>query len=236
MFDSKSPVSPVWPVITWVSNPMLPNETGLVRAAGGAGFSSESQLMLCNVGDVGDAFGDSNCQSLKLLQPSEESVKFTVPEDRPLAVWLLRDTSSNRTLATINKPELWWSICHNPDHKGTAAGAAVGCQPGSILKVVGRSLAFGSDSSCIAYAQRATGANQAAVTLTPLTPGEAVTLHAFEASCYSASFALPASIHAGTYQIAISNNLRGSRYYASDDVYDGDPDQKSIEIMRTPQW
>jgi len=84
--------------VTWVSSPVLPNETALVSATSGAGFSNSSKLELCDIGT-----NPTHCELLELLQPWDRGTKFVVPAARPLRVWSLRNSTDTfkRELARL---------------------------------------------------------------------------------------------------------------------------------------
>ena len=187
--------------VIWVTNPIAQNQTAVLKTPAGADLSSTRSLSLCN----GDGSG---CEAVPLLQAWERSAKLRVPSGRaPGTVWSLRDGATE--LARLNEADPWNIMCHRSD---SAAGATdIGdpshCKAGaSTLRLFGRGLGWAADGSCANQTSAAPG--RTAVRLTPLSGGGApLTLTASAASCYAASFALPASILPGDYAAEVKNNL-----------------------------
>ena len=102
-FSSSAPPVPV----VWTSNPVLPNDTALVRTAGSNSGNNFSSLQLCAAS--GSASGSApRCEPVQLLQPWSQGFKFVVPPDMPLGAWfLMKQAGSNTTLTRLNDADPW---------------------------------------------------------------------------------------------------------------------------------
>ena len=140
---------PAPPVVIWTTNPVLPNETAVLKTPVGASFgSATASVMLCD----GDG---SACEDVALApgQAWERSAKFTIPAGRTTgAVWAVRARASNGTtvgLARLNDADPWNAACHNADvadpagSVGELVGDPTACKPGvSTLRIFGRGLGW----------------------------------------------------------------------------------------------
>ena len=164
------------PSIYWVSKPVLTNETVLVA---GAGLGS-SAISFCH---------DAACAQARRLPPAggeralawESSVQAVLPAGcRPC--WLAIG-SKPMTAVQVNAPEVAW--------------IPAGAEPGGILRVFGRALAW-RDERC---AEAASSPGPVATTTLRIS-GHSLT--AVRANCFEAAFELPESIAAGAHNLTVS--------------------------------
>jgi hypothetical protein len=246
------------PVVIWTSNPILPNETALLKTPVGASFSAGvgASVRLCD----GDG---SACEVVPLIQPWERSTKLLIPPTRSRGiVWSVRSnsgsssssssssshTSNHAELVRLNEADAWHSLCHLQDtHTARASiGDPTFCKPGvSTLRIFGRGLGWSADGSCAnqSFAAPALttarltaldggGGGGAAVGASP-TAGVPMTmvLSAAMSSCYSASFNLPSSLRPGNYTVEVKNTLKFATY---SQLGASDPTQAVVEIVAAP--
>eukprot|EP00041_Stephanoeca_diplocostata_P019765 m.429980 g.429980 ORF g.429980 m.429980 type:complete len:370 (-) comp21391_c1_seq1:3420-4529(-) len=199
--------------IVWTSNPVLPNETVLLRIATASSYNPSATLRLCA---SGSRIGCSDI--LPKIQAWSGGVKFIVPQSWAAvpAVWDLvsSDGVKQSVIASLNAAEVWWTICeetHASSSTDVLALPATACYPGkSSLRVIGRAIGFDA-SACYNFSVAQPG--MAHVRLAPLfAGGRALELEATIASCYTAVFDLPSTIAPGRYALSVKNALGGSRF------------------------
>eukprot|EP01050_Picozoa_sp_SAG11_P026699 SAG11_NODE_6493_length_1303_cov_1.672757_1_plen_363_part_01 len=137
-------------------------------------------------------------------------------------------------LAQLNHAELMWHQCVGSlGMKSAAAGNGLRCAPGSVLRLFGTGLAF-NGSRCAAYSPYVHGAGQqqqqeqsSSLRLTPerLRTAAPIQLASATASCYEATFMLPASLAPGSYTLEVKSNLPGATWQLA-----RDPDQRKLAI------
>ena len=199
------------PVIFWNSEGQLQNSTVLALGGSLAGAS----ITVC------DDPAHTVCQPATVLQSSEASIHFVLPVAGSNAAWFQacsHGTSTCSAWRAVNSPDVWWAV---GDQSHNASATAT---PGGWLRVYGRAIGFGADSSCASAntthpSPAVTGAT--AVTLTPVGPpgsGSALKIPARSASCYEATFAIPRTAAAGTYALEVTNGLPGARTNITHDL------------------
>ena len=100
---SSAPTPQERPVVVWTSNPVLPNDTALVRTAGSDKSNNFSSLQLC----APSTSAPPRCEPVELVQPWSQGFKFVVPPNMPLSAWHLKQAGSNTTLTSINDADPW---------------------------------------------------------------------------------------------------------------------------------
>jgi hypothetical protein len=162
--------------------------------------------------------------------------------------------------STINSPDVWWVQGDGSSSSAAVASssAGAGAGAGGWLKVYGRSIAFepnvcSSDLSTSAKstitltptAVHAAAAAAAAAVARDLgrdagasaralvgAGGGPISLVSSSASCYGATFAIPAGMPAGEYKATITNGVAGGVAVASNHVGEA----LAVTIVRAAQW
>ena len=235
--------------VVWVTNPVRPNETALLKTPFGASFFSAaaSAVSLC------DQANDQACRQVPLAQVWEGSAKFTVPPDLPVGVWsvLLRSAGAGGAeVARLNEADPWYHMCHDADDTPASSSGAppapTACKvapssssaTSSTLRIFGRGLGYRQLSQrhgfqCANLTMAAP--NLTTARLTPIGSGQAgpaVVLTATTSFCYSASFALPSSLVAGKYAVEVKHSMPGSTYQKLGST---DESEGAVTVTKAPQ-
>ena len=177
------------PVITWVSDPVRPDET-VVLLTEGCSANTVVEIGRASDGGAGKLLPGTSAPlqwtAIKPLQASRQCVKAVIPAKLTLAVFALRLREGSETSAPVyaNAPSVWWM-------QGDEGQRAT---PGGWLRVFGKCLAFGG-SRAQAVLRDAAGKE------TPL-PVRAADLWSLAAS-------VPATVSPGEYTVRVRNDLVG---------------------------
>jgi hypothetical protein len=211
--------APEAPTVVWLSSPALPNQTVVVRTAGGAGLSL-SELRLC-------WNNNTQCVSVQPFDVFDGGAKLVIPA----AIQLDRFDvfAGAHRIAVLNDPEVWWGACYDTA-SAQSQGAAARCKTGiSSLNIFGRNLAF-SDSSCVPFYD-ADAQHLSALLTNVLDPSVKIRIPTLKASCYTATFSLPSSLQAGNYTLSVrTNGLSSTSTFASSST------SPTIEVHAPPSW
>jgi hypothetical protein len=176
------------PHVFWASEPVRPDDTVLVQ---GSDFATGTSVEMVRLDDAkttapGELPRVSAWTAAALLQASEQSLKFVVPAAWKAGVFAYRlklgGTVSKPLL--LNAPDPWWV-------QGNEGEAAT---PGGWLRVQGKSLAIGGASVVRLESEK----------------GAAVLLPSEKADGFSARFAVPAGLAAGSYKVQVHNGCGGN--------------------------
>jgi hypothetical protein len=180
------------PHVFWASDPVVPNETVLLQGSG-LGKASVEISRLADASKGGSAAVASkpaaeSWMSVNVLQPCDESLKFVIPSDWKPGVFAVRVRAGDKsaTPLLLNAPDVWWI-------QGDEGKAAT---PGGWLRVMGKSLDFGSTVRA-----RFTSADNRVIEV----PADAE-----KSDGYSLRFAVPADMKPGMNTVSVSNGLGGS--------------------------
>ena len=168
------------PVVYWKSNPVRPNETVLIAGAGLNGATTEW------------------CHSSGACDPAsatvgESSVQAVLPRNCTAPCALRMATDHGTVSVDVNGPEVTWA-------RVVGHGDGSGANMSRLLRVFGRGLAWETDGvTCVSAAQPHTLGSSTILSLA----GVSLTTYG-DASCYEASFVLPASIPGGSNEVKAS--------------------------------
>ena len=166
--------------IFWLSDPVRPGETLVLQ---GANFRTNTMVEI----RPGTALTGAWTRA-EVLQRSEGNLKIVMPSDWPLCAFACRTTGSGDvgapSVSWVNVPDVWWL-------QGDAGETA---SPGGWLRVFGRNLNFGGQST---------------LGLSSETTGD-VKLGTTNADCFSLSFAIPENLKPGAYKVQVHNGLSGA--------------------------
>lgn len=179
------------PSVYWHAAPVAPSQATLFAGS----FGESPSVRLCS--------GPSGCTSwtpVELLDGWNESVKFAMPscDGGPCRFQICSDSCID--VADPNAPDVWFAMAHppllgttfSPVFSGPAAvlinGAAA---TRSVLRVVGRALAF-QDGQCV-FA----GARQANPSTVLLLSNDSTPIEALNATCFEATFDLTEAVQGG---------------------------------------
>lgn len=140
--------------------------------------------------------------------------------------------------AQLNHAELMWHQCVGSSetvNTTAAAGNGLRCAPGGVLRLFGKGLAF-TGSRCATYSPyvHSEGQQQNTTTLAYLrltlddsasSTGAPIELTSTTASCYDATFTLPASLAPGSYTLEVKSNLPSATWQVA-----RDPDQRTLPV------
>lgn len=212
--------------VIWTTNPILPNQTAILKTPAGAALSRSASigLSLCD----GDG---SSCENVPLIDAWERSSKLLIPGTRaPGVVWSLRDGAAE--LARLNEAEPWSHVCHRSDSSaGTNdVGDPSYCKAGvSTLRLFGRGLGWAADGTCSNQTSAAPG--RTVLRLLPTSGGDPRTLVSTTSTCYAASFELPSDLAPGDYSAAVKNSLRHATFAK---LGARDPSQAVVRVVAAP--
>ncbi len=173
--------------ITWVSDPVRPDETVLVR---GGGFGTQPVIEFARLDDGDPAAANSaalNWIKLPVLQASDDALKFIVPADVKPGVFECRVLADGATSEPVllNRPDVWWM----------QGDAGANSTSGGWLRVSGKCL--GTDAAKIRV--QLIHGNDAPISL------------AVENSDgWSLRCALPATFSPNIYSVRVHNGLGGA--------------------------
>ncbi|MCK5803325.1 MAG: hypothetical protein KAI66_10855 [Lentisphaeria bacterium] len=136
------------PIVFWTSDPVRPNETVLVAGSGfGDGAVVELVSLAAERGDVPSGAlvwpPGVDVVKVKPLQSSNESLKFVLPAESAVGVWLLRVRTKSDAVsppARLNAPSVYWL-------QGDAG--RVLASPGGWVRVFGRCMRLGESDPAL---------------------------------------------------------------------------------------
>lgn len=193
--DGTSPSEPniVRPLVHWVSNPTLANETVVVA---GSGFSNTTSVTLYRDpgGTVALPFDVDSvawANSVKFVLPAAATPPcFARLSPSPGA-------SSGYIVVPVNAPDIWWTSgsylpMTDPDSSRVAPSITPVVFPMGTLRVFGRSLGWSEDGlTCITAAADPAPNPATHITFLPNDGSPLVVVPAAGATCYEASFEVP---------------------------------------------
>jgi hypothetical protein len=164
----------------WGSDPVEPGETAIIF---GEGMSKAENVEVA----ILKGSNPKGWTELKPSQVSDRSVKFVIPEDWNLGIYVCRVKSGAGTSKELllNRPDLWWAQGDN----------GVTASPGGWIRVFGRCLSFEGTSSKLV--------------LRKLEMKERIELEINEISTYAISASIPAELPEGRYVVMAHNGLGG---------------------------
>ncbi|OGV66554.1 MAG: hypothetical protein A3K19_23865 [Lentisphaerae bacterium RIFOXYB12_FULL_65_16] len=176
------------PTVFWASDPIRPGETVL---ACGAGFGAAPQVVVGRLTDeapgqppAAEPPWPGDAQAASVFQPNDESVKFLLPSGLKTGVFAYRITAGDGTISRLlNVPVLWWA---QGDQGLTAS-------PGGWVRAFGKNFSL----------------EPAAKTRAALVGPRSITLDATEADGWAATFAVPADLTPGEYDLYLHNGFGG---------------------------
>jgi hypothetical protein len=190
LVESRGAAAP--PVITWVSDPVGPNETVVAM---GDGFG---QACTAEIGRLPDRPPAEPSKSgppeipqwttIQPLQSDNQCVKFVIPPDFQPGVYAFRVRSGDgvSNAKYINAPDPWWL---QGDQGETAS-------PGGWMRIFGRCLA--------------PKANRQVQVALVAADGKPLCLKAGAADDYAVRLSLPQDLAAGAYTVWVHNGLGGN--------------------------
>jgi len=176
------------PKVFWASDPVQPDETVLV-AGSGFGKSPVVQLVGLEDGIAGRAggpivwLGERKAVVVKILQPSDESLKFVVPAATKAAAWMFRvetqDAGASKPMR-LNCPTVYWMQGDTGLRKAS---------PGGWLRVFGRNVGSAGMGGCVQLRQE-----EETIDVTPTEP-----------TAWEVRAALPADMATGKWAVFVHN-------------------------------
>ncbi len=138
-------------LITWASDPVKPNEAVLVE---GWDFSQDLKVEIGRLAD-GETGSPSNKQYkveswhiVEAIQPDKNAFKFVLPDSLQQGIFVCRvKTKDGDDVHLINRPDPWWV-------QGNKAETA---NPGSWIRVFGKSLSFDNASPSLTIVKKGSG-------------------------------------------------------------------------------
>ncbi len=120
------------PQISWASDPVMPDETVLLR---GGGFGARPTVEFARPDDgnpEGAAPSALTWVKLPALQPAEDTLKFVIPSGVKPGLFFCRVVADVRrsTPVLLNRPDVWW----------LQGDAGAGVSPGGWLRLFGKCL------------------------------------------------------------------------------------------------
>ena len=197
--DAVAPPSP--PTVFWNSEGQEQNTTVLAMGGGLEGAVIQMQ----------DAASGRSLPAPQVLESWDKSVKFALPPAPGSIAYRFRACrggggSSSQAVCSgwrsVNSPDITWA---SGDRSANASSVATA---GGWLKIYGRSLGFTTGGQCATATVQVPGP-ASGTTATLSTGSTSIKLTPSAASCYDASFALPATIAPGQYNLSIVNRLSG---------------------------
>ena len=245
---SLAPAQSAAPTIFWHSEGQVGGSTVLALGGGLA----NTLIYVCA---GGSNFGHSNCETVTPDQGTswDGSVKFRLPGDPVVQPWSFRacvrsadDTDLVLSRAaqpagqcsawqTINVPALWWA--QGDASTGPRPRATAGVT--GWLRAYGRSLGVDSSGRCSASVRELVGPAQfTKAALVDSTNARTCVLETQAASCYDATFGIPACATPGNYTLQIvahDNRLNEPpRGGLMDQSFGGSP--ITVEILPARPW
>ena len=177
------------PVITWVSDPVRPDETALMLTEGCSESTVVEAARLDDTPTAGPGRRESPAlkwTAIKPLQASRHCVKAVIPTGWKPGVFALRlkEGADYSLVAYANVPTVFW-LQGDEGQRGT---------PGGWVRVFGRCLGFGG---------------KAEVRLRP-EKGLEVPLKVTQTTCWALTASLPGALASGEYSLLVHNGLGGS--------------------------
>lgn len=181
---------------TWISSPLLPNETALAMKVGPV---TPSSALLCPL-------PSGACLTTPCFNHTTSGTKFLLPASEPLAAYevsLCVDMEAKNCSATrlpLNTPRVLWT-------QATPGGDTA--VSGSTLRVFGHALAFDLAAKTCASAKTplATPTHVTAVLVPMVTGQRNWTLAVTNASCWDLTTTVPVGVPAGSYRLKVFNGL-----------------------------
>ena len=238
---------PVPPTIFWHSEGQVGGST-VLALGGGLG---DTLVHVCPAGTVS---GGAGCQTVTPDPDTswDGSVKFRLPGGPVVQPWSFRacahsaDDTPRRAAQpagpcsawhTINVPTLWWAqgdASTGPRPRATAGSTG-------WLRAYGRSLGVDSSGRCSPSVRELVGPAQStkAVLVDSTDPGRTCVLETRAASCYDATFAIPACATPGNYTLQLlahnsGASERGAVGGLMDLSFGGHP--VTVEILPPRPW
>ena len=177
------------PVITWVSDPVRPDETVLMLTEGCSESTTVEAARLNDTpsGKPGAPFtAPAGWTAIKPLQASRHCVKAVIPKGWQPGTYALRlkEGADYSPIAFANAPTAFW-LQGDEGERGT---------PGGWVRVFGKCLGFGGKSE---------------VRLRPAT-GPEMPLKVTQSTCWALTASLPAALAPGDYTVLVHNGLGGA--------------------------
>ncbi|MBT3380009.1 MAG: hypothetical protein HN742_36070 [Lentisphaerae bacterium] len=183
---------PIWakPVIFWVSDPVQADDTVLVA---GSGFGKDPAVELSALRDGIRGMPDApiawprrpKLTSVDVMQPRDESLKFTIPAGARGNAWLLRVVTQAGDVSNpvrLNTPSPYWS----QGDQGLRAAS-----PGGWLRLFGR---------CVGSKD-----NAGKAVLRQIKGGTTLSLSPGKATLWETTIDLPADMPVGEWRVFVHN-------------------------------
>ncbi len=177
------------PTVTWVSDPVRPDETAMLL---GQGCSPDCIVEAARLADApAGSPGEKPVPevpawtALPPLQVAPQSAKAVIPAAWKPGVYALRVRCGAQTSNTLlaNAPDPWW----------LQADEGLAGTPGGWVRAFGKCLGFGGEGQVVLRDAR----------------GAATALGVTRASCWALTAALPPTLAPGDYAVFIHNGLGG---------------------------
>jgi hypothetical protein len=190
---SSAPACAAAPLIYWASDPVGPGQSVLVI---GDALGSQAKVEIARLGDGAMGVPPAALSAWQgagvkadVLQPTDHSLKFVVPEQFALGVFAYRVVTPGGTATgLLNRPAVWWT----QGDQGTSV------TPGKTLELFGKNLAGGD------------GHPAATVVL----KGPRTFSLAAEGDAYQARVVLPADTPAGEYEVFLHSGRGGGNAWS----------------------
>lgn len=171
------------PAIFWFNDPVDPDETVLVT---GAGLGDVTAVTISRIPDRDSGDAKAATQSIPVLQPNPQSLKFVIPREFARGIYQFTLASpQGQVSGRINLPTVYWA-------QGALGAAAT---PGGWIQVFGRNIVRRKD--------------RARLELVPESEGSPVSATLDNGDTWSGKFLLPASIQPGSYRLRLCNGDGG---------------------------
>ena len=184
--------------------------------------------------------GTADCRELPTMQHAPGVVHWALDGPTDQYNYSLCVGSACGPPAQLNHAELMWHQCVGLSEtvkQVTATKNGLRCGPGGVLRLFGKGLAF-DGTRCATYSPYVHGAGEQQETATSSlahlqltlgssasTAGAPIELTSVTASCYDATFMLPASLAPGSYTLQVKSNLPSATWQVA-----RDPDQRTLAI------
>ncbi len=171
------------PVVFWASDPVAVGDAAMLL---GEGLGPQPVVEIERLRDDRGA-APERTQSVEVLQPNAQSLKFVLPSSLKPGVFAVRVVVAGETTTLLmNRPAAWWA----QGDLGTAAS------PGGWVRAFGKNFVLGNDP-----ARRST---------TFYLRGPKTLMLRAEADAFAAKATLPADLPVGEYQLQLHNGFGGA--------------------------